>query len=93
MNSRIETTLVTSPDICGGKLRIKGTRVTVNQIVSLYKQGEPPEEIGAHFPHLHLAQVYAALTYYHAHREEIETDLEAERVEFGLLRGRFRKDV
>ena len=29
-------------------------------------------------PHLDLAKVYAALTYYHANREEIETDLAQE---------------
>jgi hypothetical protein len=32
-------------------------------------------------PHLSLAQIYAALTYYHANREEIEADIAAEEAE------------
>lgn len=33
------------------------------------------------FEHLTIAQVYAALTYYHANRDEIEADLAAEEAE------------
>jgi uncharacterized protein (DUF433 family) len=73
--------LVSSPDICGGRLRIDGTRITVNQIAVLYKQGRTAEDIADQYPHLTLAQVYAALAHYHANREEIEADLEAERKE------------
>jgi len=49
--------------------------------VSWYKLGLSPEEIAEELGHLTLAQVYAALAYYHANREEIETDLKAEEVE------------
>jgi uncharacterized protein (DUF433 family) len=52
----------------------------------MYKQGEPPEEIAAHFPHLQLAQIYGALTYYHANRDEVEADLDRERIEADRLR-------
>lgn len=75
MSTEIATLLVSSPDVCGGRLRIEGTRITVNQIVTLYKQGHNAEEIADQYPHLTMAQVYAALTYYHANREEIEADL------------------
>ena len=75
------STLVSTPGICGGRLRIEGTRITVNQIVVLYKQGYSPEEIAEQYPHLTLAQVYTALAYYHANREEIEMALAAERSE------------
>jgi uncharacterized protein (DUF433 family) len=37
-----------------------------------------PEEIARKFGHLTLAQVHAALAYYHANKEEIDADLEAE---------------
>lgn len=83
--------LVRSPEVCGGRLRISDTRVTVHQIATLYKQGEPPEEIAEHFPHLTLAQIYAALTYYHANREEIERDLQQERLEAEQLARRLRE--
>jgi uncharacterized protein (DUF433 family) len=81
MSTEIATLLVSSPDICGGRLRIDGTRITVNQIAVLYKQGRTAEDIADQYPHLTLAQVYAALAHYHANREEIEADLEAERKE------------
>src|SRR5882762_6723111 len=78
MSTEIFTLLVSSPDVCGGRLRINGTRITVNQIVTLYKQGSNAEEIADQYPHLTMAQVYAALLYYHANREEIEADLARE---------------
>jgi uncharacterized protein (DUF433 family) len=45
MSTEIGTLLVRSPDVCGGRLRINGTRITVNQLVVWYKQGYAPEEI------------------------------------------------
>jgi uncharacterized protein (DUF433 family) len=81
MSTEISTLLVTSPDVCGGRLRIDGTHITVNQIVVLYKQGYSAERIADEYPHLTMAQVYAALAHYHANQDEIEADLEAERKE------------
>ena len=81
MSTEISTLLVSSPDVCGGRLRIDGTRITVNQIVVLYKQGCNAEDIADEYPHLTLAQVYAALAYYYANQDEIEADLAAERKE------------
>src|SRR5438128_10485629 len=81
MSTEITALLVRSADICGGCLRINGTRITVNQIVVWYKQGYGPEEIADQYPHLALAQVYTALAYYHANREEIEAELAAEQAE------------
>jgi uncharacterized protein (DUF433 family) len=78
MSTGIGTLLVSSPDVCGGRLRIDGTRITVNQIVVLYKEGHNAEDIADEYPHLTLAQVYTALAYYHANSEEIEADLAAE---------------
>jgi len=40
--------------------------------------GLTAEEIGTQLPHLRLAQIYAALTYYHLHVDEIEADIEAD---------------
>jgi uncharacterized protein (DUF433 family) len=81
MSVPIETVLVSSPNGCGGRLRIDGTRVTVHQIAVLYKQGYSAEEIADQYPHLTLAQVYVALAYYHANREVIEAGLAAEEAE------------
>lgn len=77
----IGTLIVRSPDIRGGRPRIAGTGVTVRRIVGWYKLGLAPEEIADRIGHLSLAQVHAALAYYHANREEIETDIAAEDIE------------
>lgn len=78
MSTAISTLLVSSPDVCGGRLRIDGTRITINQIAALYKRGLDAEEITEQYPYLTLAQVYTALAHYHVNREEIEADLAAE---------------
>ena len=74
----IGSLIVRSDDIRGGRPRVAGTGVTVRRIVGWYKQDLTPEEIITELPHLSLAQIYAALTYYHANREEIEADITAE---------------
>lgn len=73
--------IVRTPDIRGGRPRIAGTGVTVRRIVGWYKLGLRPEEIADRIGHLSLAQVYAALAYYHANCEEIEADIAAETLE------------
>lgn len=97
MSTAINTLLVSSPEVCGGRLRIDGTRITVNQIVVLYKQGYSAERIADEYPHLTMAQVYAALAHYHANQEEIEADLEAESKETNgqtnALTGSLEKEI
>ncbi|MCP3961937.1 MAG: DUF433 domain-containing protein [bacterium] len=77
------------PHIREGRPRIAGTGVTVLRVVSWYKLGLSPEEIADNFGHLSLAQVHAALAYYHANREEIESDLEAQEAEARALEREF----
>src|SRR5438552_18598260 len=89
MSTAIDTLLSRSPDVCGGRMRIEGTRVTVHQIAACYQQGWTPEEIADQYPHITLAQVYAALAYYHANREEIDRELEAEAADFLRLQDEF----
>jgi uncharacterized protein (DUF433 family) len=75
-------TLITShPDIHGGCPIIAGTGVTVRRIAIWYKQSLTAEEIADRIGYLTLTQVYAALTYYHANREEIDADIAAEEAE------------
>ena len=74
----IGTLIVRSPDIRGGRPRIAGSGVTVRRIASWYQLGLTAEEIAERIGHLTLGQVYAALAYYHANREEIDADLAAE---------------
>jgi uncharacterized protein (DUF433 family) len=73
MDPIIAKHLESSPGVCGGRPRIAGTRIRVQDIVIWHERvGYAPEEIVSHYPQLTLADVYAALTYYHDHRDEIE---------------------
>jgi uncharacterized protein (DUF433 family) len=81
----IGTLIVRSDEIRGGRPRIAGTGVTVQRIVGWYKLGLTPEEIVRRIGHLTLAQVHAALAYYHANREEIEAAIQAEETEADRL--------
>jgi uncharacterized protein (DUF433 family) len=60
------------PELRGGRPLVAGTSVSVHRIVGWYKLGLSPEEIAENFGHLSLAQVHAALAYYHSNRDEIE---------------------
>jgi uncharacterized protein (DUF433 family) len=70
--------IVKEPGYCGGKAAIDNTRVRVNNVVFLHKQGKAADEIIAEYPDLALAQVHAALTYYYDHQDEIEAELAAD---------------
>jgi len=68
---------VKDPQLHNGRPVVAGTGNTVCAIAIMYKQGYSPEEICGELP-LSLAQVYAALTYYHLHTDEIEADIVAD---------------
>ena len=73
----IGTLITRSPELRNNRPRIAGTGVSVRTVVGWYKLGFNPEEIASEM-NLDFSQVYAALTYYHANREEIEEDIAAE---------------
>lgn len=73
--------IVKRPEYCGGQAAIDNTRIRVNNVVFVHKQGKTPNEIVADYPDLSLAQIHAALTYYYDHKEGIEAEFaETERV-------------
>lgn len=62
--------------VSGGKPVVKGTRLRVAQIALEYERlGWTPDEIIQAHPHLTLAQVHDALSYYYQHAAEINADL------------------
>lgn len=62
--------------IAGGKPRIAGHRITVQNIVIWHELlGHSADEIAAEYD-LTLADVYAALAYYHDHRAEIDKSIQ-----------------
>lgn len=65
-------------DILGGSPAIRGTRTPVRAVAQLWKFGLPPEEIVDHLPHLNLAQVFDALSYYQDCRKRIDGEIRRE---------------
>ena len=61
-----------TPGTCGGKPRVVGTRIRVQNIVFWTEQGRSPDQIIADYPQLTHGDVYAALTYYHDNRALID---------------------
>lgn len=72
LDQHIEST----PGIAGGKPRIAGHRITVQNIVIWHERmGKSADEIATEYD-LTLADVYAALAYYFDHRSEIDRTIE-----------------
>lgn len=85
----IGTLITQTPGICGGRPRISGTGVSVLRIVRWYQLGHSPDEIQAQIPHLTLAQIHAALSYYHANRPAMDQEMAAEDAEEERLERQF----
>lgn len=86
MSTMLDSLLVRPPGVCGGRIRIDGTRITVHRIAVLYKQGQNAEEVARTYPHLSLGQIYTALAYYHANRDEVEAELAADDADYDALK-------
>jgi uncharacterized protein (DUF433 family) len=66
-----------TPGICGGKPRIAGHRIKVQDIAIWHeKMGMSPDEIVSSYPNINLSDVYAALAYYHDNLEKIRQQIE-----------------
>jgi len=63
--------IVRDSSVLSGEPIIVGTRTPVRAIVELWQMGVSPEEIPVHLPHLRLAQVFDALSYFSDHTAEI----------------------
>ena len=72
--------IVNDTEILGGEPIICGTRTPVRAIVETWRLGVAAEEIPSTMPHLTLAQVFDALSYYSDHQEEINAHIERNRI-------------
>lgn len=82
LNQHIEIT----PGVAGGKPRIAGHRITVQDVAIWHgRLGRSVDEIATEY-NLTLADVYAALAYYFDHREEIDCSIETSNVFAEALR-------
>ena len=88
MSSRaLDDHIELTADTAGGKPRIRGRRVTVQDIAVWHERlGKSADEIAAQYD-VTLADVYAALAYYFDHREEIDARMTEDRAFVEVLRG------
>jgi uncharacterized protein (DUF433 family) len=91
MSVELDSLLTHSPEVRHGRVRIAGTGITVHRIAVLSNLGHSPEEIIRKYKHLTLAGVHAALAYYHANREQVDTELIADREEAARLEAEFAR--
>lgn len=85
----METSYVMEVD---GAYRITGSRVSLDSVVYDFLSGLSPESIVDNYDTLTLEQVYGAITYYLAHRPEVDTHLLQNRAKFDALRLQARAD-
>ncbi|MFB8792091.1 MAG: DUF433 domain-containing protein [Potamolinea sp.] len=59
-----------------GVVQVGKTRVTLDTVVAVFKQGVTAEEIVYRYPSLKLADVYATIGFYLNHQQEVEAYLQ-----------------
>ena len=68
--------IVSTPGTCGGRPRIDGHRITVEDVAIWHERmGMSPDEIVSAYPTITLSDVYAALAYYYENREQIDAGI------------------
>ncbi len=69
--------IVSTPGTCGGRPRIDGHRITVEDVAIWHERtGMSPDEIVSSYPTITLSDMHAALAYYYENRQRIDTDIE-----------------
>ena len=69
-----------------GTVRVSGTRVTLDTIIGFYRQGHSPEQLHDAFPTIPLGDIYAVVSYYLAHQDELDAYLKQREEEAERLR-------
>lgn len=77
--------IVTDNQILSGEPIIIGTRTPVRAIVEIWRQGAPPEAIPQHLPHLTVAQIFDALSYYSDNQDEINRHISRNHIPDDLI--------
>ncbi|HJQ35107.1 MAG TPA: DUF433 domain-containing protein [Pyrinomonadaceae bacterium] len=91
MSVELDSLLTHSPEVRHDRVRIAGTGITVHRVAVLTNLGHSPADIVRKYKHLTLAGVHAALAYYHANRDQVDADLEADRGESARLEAEFAR--
>ena len=90
MESTSNERIVKTPGTCGGRARIAGHRVRVQDIVIWHEhQGMSPDQIVSEIPTITLSDVHSALAYYFDHVQEIQDEMRADRAYAEGMRQRY----
>ena len=54
---------------------IKGKRISLDSVVYAFRRGQSPESIQQSFPLLNLEEVYGAIAFYLANREQVDVNI------------------
>lgn len=77
--------IVKTPGTCGGRARVADHRVPVSSVYRWFLSGRTPEDILGKYDGLNLAQIYAAIAYAVANRDEIGAEMaEEDRLEHAV---------
>ncbi len=90
---RLSSLLVARPGFRGGRPCLRGTGITVHAVAAAHLMGLTAEEICAQNPDLDPSLFHAALAYYFANREQIESDLERDREDGERLAARYPNGI
>jgi uncharacterized protein (DUF433 family) len=65
-----------------GAYYVRGSRVSLDSIITGFRDGHSPETIRDNFPTLKLEQIYGAVTFYLSHQAEMDAYVDAGRKSF-----------
>lgn len=69
-----------------GVILIRGTRMPLDAVIGAYRRGKSPDDIVDAFPSLHLADVFAVISYYLQNREDVDAYLEEQHLRADRIR-------
>ena len=70
--------IVKTDGTCGGRARLAGRRIPVSSVYRWFLGGFEPEDILNKYDGVSLTEIYAAITYALANREEIAAEIDHE---------------
>jgi uncharacterized protein (DUF433 family) len=79
----VDVPLETEPD---GTIRVRGTRVTLDNVIIEFCAGATPEEINQQFPAVVLADIYQVIAHYLNHTAEIDAYLSQRQAKASALK-------
>ena len=83
--------IATYVEQCDGVYLVSDTRVSLDSIVYAFVSGQSAESIAQAFPVLSLEQVYGAIAFYLAHRDELDRYLDQRRLDVEAKREAARR--